>query len=97
MTPDPRVQDIRDRALAEIAGARGTSELEQIRVRVLGRSGALTALLRGLGALPPEERPRVGQEANRAKVEIEARLAGAPARPSTRPSASRRARATAST
>src|SRR5262249_15477347 len=75
VTPDPRVQELRDRALAEIAGARGTSELEQIRVRVLGRGGALTALLRGLGALPPEARPRVGQEANRAKAEIEERLA----------------------
>jgi len=75
VTSDPRVQEIRDRALAEIAGARGTSELEQIRVRVLGRGGALTALLRGLGALPAADRPRVGQEANRAKVEIEEHLA----------------------
>ncbi|MET0850295.1 MAG: phenylalanine--tRNA ligase subunit alpha [Candidatus Rokuibacteriota bacterium] len=74
MIPDPRVQEVRDRALAEIAGARSTSELEQIRVRVLGRAGALTSLLRSLGSLPAEERPRVGQEANRAKVEIEAAL-----------------------
>jgi phenylalanyl-tRNA synthetase alpha chain len=72
---NPRVQELRDRALADIAGARSTADLEAIRVRVLGRSGALTALLRGLGALPAAERPRVGQEANRAKAEIEARLA----------------------
>ena len=74
MTADPRVQDVRDRALAEIAGARSTSELDQIRVRVLGRTGALTTLLRSLGSLPAADRPRVGQEANRAKGEIEAAL-----------------------
>jgi phenylalanyl-tRNA synthetase alpha chain len=70
------IQDIRDRALAEIAGARSTSELEEIRVRVLGRSGALTRLLRALGTLPAADRPRIGQEANRAKQELEESLAG---------------------
>ncbi|HYN21167.1 MAG TPA: phenylalanine--tRNA ligase subunit alpha, partial [Thermoanaerobaculia bacterium] len=44
MAGDPRVQEILDRALADIAGARSTSALEQLRVRVLGRSGELTAL-----------------------------------------------------
>jgi phenylalanyl-tRNA synthetase alpha chain len=62
---------MRDRALAEIAGARSTSELEQIRVRVLGRSGALTGLLRSLGSLSAVERPRVGEAANRVKRELE--------------------------
>jgi phenylalanyl-tRNA synthetase alpha chain len=72
---DPRVQEILDRALADIAGARSTSDIEQIRVRVLGRSGQLTTLLRSLGTLPASERPRVGQQANEAKARIEARLA----------------------
>ncbi len=40
---DPRVQAILDRVRAQIAGARSTTELEQIRIRVLGRSGELTA------------------------------------------------------
>jgi phenylalanyl-tRNA synthetase alpha chain len=71
----PGVQEIRDRALADIAGARSTSELAEIRVRVLGRSGALTGVLRALGALPAADRPRVGQEANRAKHELEEALA----------------------
>jgi phenylalanyl-tRNA synthetase alpha chain len=71
----PSVQEIRDRALADIAGARSTSKLEEIRVRVLGRSGALTGLLRALGALPDADRPRVGREANRAKQELEEALA----------------------
>jgi phenylalanyl-tRNA synthetase alpha chain len=72
---DPRVQDILERALAEVAGARSTSELEQLRVRVLGRSGLLTTLLRSLGSIPAAERPRVGEQANRAKGELEAALA----------------------
>ena len=75
MAADPRVQDILDRALAEIAGARSTSALEQVRVRVLGRSGELTALLRGLGKVAAADRPRVGQEANQAKGRIEEALA----------------------
>jgi phenylalanyl-tRNA synthetase alpha chain len=72
---DPRVQDVLERALAEVAGARSTSELEQLRVRVLGRSGQLTALLRSLSSIPAAERPRVGEQANRAKAELEAAIA----------------------
>ena len=75
MAGDPRVQDILERALAEVAGARSTSELEQLRVRVLGRSGLLTTLLRSLGSIPAAERPRVGEQANRAKGELEVALA----------------------
>src|SRR5215813_4402428 len=75
MAADPRVQDILDRALADIAGARSTSALEQVRVRVLGRSGELTALLRGLGKVPAADRPRFGQLVNEAKEQLEAALA----------------------
>jgi phenylalanyl-tRNA synthetase alpha chain len=72
---DPRVQEILDRALADIAGARSTSDLEQIRVRILGRSGELTGLLRALGSTPAADRPRVGAEANAAKAQLEDRIA----------------------
>ena len=75
MSADPRVQAILDRAIADIGGARSTADLEQIRVRVLGRSGELTGLLRSLGGIPAAERPRIGQEANLAKAEVE-RLIG---------------------
>ena len=44
-------------------------------MRVLGRSGELTGLLRALGGIPASERPRVGQEANRAKGIVEAAVA----------------------
>jgi phenylalanyl-tRNA synthetase alpha chain len=72
---DPRVQEVLDRALAEVAGARSTSDLEQVRVRVLGRSGRLTTLLRSLGSIPAAERPRIGEQTNRAKARVEAAIA----------------------
>ena len=75
MVGDPRVQEVLERALAEVAGARSTSDLEQVRVRVLGRAGQLTTVLRSLGSIPAAERPKVGEQANRAKTEIEAAIA----------------------
>jgi phenylalanyl-tRNA synthetase alpha chain len=47
------------------------AELEQAKARYLGKSGALTALLKGLSKLPPQERPLVGGWINDAKVRIE--------------------------
>ena len=62
-------------ALDEIAGAGSDAELEAVRIRYLGRSeGRVTAVLRGLGTLPAEERPAVGQEANRVKGVLAAAL-----------------------
>ena len=75
MAGDPRVQEVLERALAEVAGARSTSDLEQVRVRMLGRAGQLTTLLRSLGAIPAAERPKVGEQTNRAKAEVEAAIA----------------------
>jgi phenylalanyl-tRNA synthetase alpha chain len=72
---DQRVQEVLDRALAEVAGARSTSDLEQVRVRVLGRSGQLTTLLRSLGSIPAAERPQIGEQTNRAKASVEAAIA----------------------
>ena len=48
--------------------------LDRWRVSVLGRSGSLTQILRGLGAVPEEGRPRLGAEANRAKGVLEREL-----------------------
>ncbi len=65
---------VQDRALAELAAINDLNELETWRVRHLGKKGTLTQLLRGLGTLPPEERPRAGQAANDAKRALEAAL-----------------------
>ena len=52
--------ELRRTALAEIAACRTEADLEAARVRYLGRKGSLNAILRGLGALSPDERPAVG-------------------------------------
>jgi phenylalanyl-tRNA synthetase alpha chain len=66
--------------LAEIAAAPSPEALEEIRVRVLGRRGTLTAAMRELGALDSEARRRAGAELNAAKDRIAAALAEAATR-----------------
>jgi phenylalanyl-tRNA synthetase alpha chain len=61
-------------ALPAIDGAGDPEALEQIRIRILGRKGQLTEILRGLGALPPERRREIGQQSNALKAKIEAAL-----------------------
>ncbi len=70
----PRVDAIADEARAAIGRAGSAAELEQLRVRYLGRQGALTTLLRTLGTLPSAERPLVGAAANEAKRSLETLL-----------------------
>lgn len=53
------------------------SELQRIRSAFLGPKGALTLLLRGLGKLPPQERPAAGREANRVRQALDAALGDA--------------------
>jgi len=70
----PRVDAIADEARAAIGRATSSTQLEELRVRYLGRQGSLTMLLRSLGSLPAAERPRVGAVANEVKRELEALL-----------------------
>ncbi|QVL50429.1 MAG: phenylalanine--tRNA ligase subunit alpha [Thiocapsa sp.] len=58
-------------ALEAIAAAADLASLDQVRVRYLGKSGELTALLKQLGTLPAAERPAAGQEINQAKVTVQ--------------------------
>jgi len=58
-------------ARAAIAAAGDLAALTEIRARFLGRKGSVSALLRGIGALAPEERVRVGEAANRTRDAIE--------------------------
>ncbi len=51
------------------------ASLESLRVKYLGKKGELTAVLRGMGQLSPEERPVVGQIANEVRAEIETAIA----------------------
>jgi phenylalanyl-tRNA synthetase alpha chain len=61
-------------ALALFARIERTDQLEQAKARFLGRSGALTELLKGLGKLPAGERPAMGSRINAAKAQLEAAL-----------------------
>jgi phenylalanyl-tRNA synthetase alpha chain len=69
-----RIDAIAAEASAAITAAADSAALEQARVRYLGRKSELTAILRGVGDLPPEERGVVGAAANRARAELEAAL-----------------------
>ena len=62
-------------ALAEIESAATPQALEQLRVRLLGRKGEITARLKALGSLPPEERPAAGKAGNEARNAIAAAIA----------------------
>ncbi len=68
------LEALRDEALASIAAAPDVAALEAIEVDVLGKKGRLTAVLRGIGGLPSEDRPRVGAIANVVRGSIEAAL-----------------------
>ena len=58
----------------QIAEAASLADLDDVRVRVLGKSGLLTAQLKQLGKLPKEERPAAGQAINKAKQSLQARI-----------------------
>jgi phenylalanyl-tRNA synthetase alpha chain len=54
-----------------IRATKSIAELEQVKARVLGKSGSLTELLKGLGKLPADERPKAGTAINQAKAHVE--------------------------
>jgi phenylalanyl-tRNA synthetase alpha chain len=70
----PDLQQLRADAEAAIAGAGSAAELEELRVRYLGRKSELTGVLRSIGELPPEERGPAGKEANQVRQALEGLL-----------------------
>lgn len=62
-------------ALAAIAAAEDEAALESLRVQYLGKKGQLTAQLKTLGQLSPEERPKAGERINAAKQRLQAAIA----------------------
>ena len=69
-----KLREIRERVLSELNQAANTAALEKIRVGVLGKKGELTGLLRGMGQLPAEERPKMGQLVNDVRKALEEAL-----------------------
>jgi phenylalanyl-tRNA synthetase alpha chain len=75
MAERPDLARIKSDAEAAIAAAGSSDELEELRVRWLGRKAELTTALRSIRDLPPEQRGPVGKEANQVKQALEALLA----------------------
>lgn len=66
-----QLESIEQKALAAFTAASDPSELETLRVKFLGKKGELTAVLKQMGSLSPEERPIIGQLANQVRARIE--------------------------
>lgn len=69
-----KLEDIRARAKEQLATLSDLSDLENFRVQVLGKKGELTGILKSMGALSAEERPKMGQLANEVRASIETML-----------------------
>ena len=66
------LEKIREKATREIDSS---DDIEELRIKYLGKKGELTAVLRGMGNVSPEERPLIGQLANEVRGRIEEALA----------------------
>ncbi|MGQ9426134.1 phenylalanine--tRNA ligase subunit alpha [Gilvimarinus sp. F26214L] len=66
------LDDLKTKALEQVGGASDLTALENLRVALLGKKGEITGLLKNLGGLSPEERPRVGAQINQVKQEVQA-------------------------
>jgi len=72
---EQKVAQLREKAVSAIAGADGLDALNGIRVAVLGKKGELTAVLKSMKDVSPEERPKVGKWVNDARAAVEEKLA----------------------
>ena len=70
-----KLEALREQALRELENLHTPKDLEEFRIRVMGKKGSLTELLRGMGSLPADERPKVGQLVNQLRSDLETALA----------------------
>lgn len=71
---EQELQRIKEVALTAIKAATNQQALQDVRVKYLGKKGEVTALLKGLGKLSPEERPKMGAFVNAVREALEAEL-----------------------
>lgn len=74
MTIGQILQDIQNQVAEQLPGLDATAAVEALRLRLLGKKGELTALMKTLGGLPPEERPAVGAQINQAREWVTGQL-----------------------
>ncbi|SDE60988.1 phenylalanine--tRNA ligase subunit alpha [Sporomusa acidovorans] len=68
---EQELKSLRDTALKELSEITNKEALNDVKIKYLGKKGLLTGMLRGLGALSPEERPRIGQVVNEIRGQLE--------------------------
>jgi len=71
------IEQIRIQAEQELAQADSDREVEEIRIRYLGKKGALTSLLKELRNVSPDERPAIGSLLNTLKSDLESSITDA--------------------
>ena len=69
-----QLNKILEEAKAQLNEASTLAQTDDIRVKILGKKGKLTEILRGMGKLSPEERKTTGQMANKVRAEVEKML-----------------------
>ena len=69
-----KLQELREKVRKDFSEVKNIQDLKNIRIQYLGKKGALTEILRGLGSVAAEERPKVGKMVNEVRTRIEARL-----------------------
>lgn len=69
-----QLESLRAAAMAELTDDADAARIEAVRVRVLGRGGELTEIMRRMREVPAEERPAIGQLVNEIKREVEGRI-----------------------
>lgn len=72
-----QLEALLSQAVSELSSVSSEESLHEIRVKFLGRKGALTGLMKGIGALPAEERPLMGQVVNEIRDDLEERFESA--------------------
>ena len=65
------IQKIKDETLAQLQKVSSVEELQELKVRVMGKKGSLTSLLKQMGSLDSEERPKIGQIINEVRNYLE--------------------------
>ncbi|EAX48263.1 phenylalanyl-tRNA synthetase, alpha subunit [Thermosinus carboxydivorans Nor1] len=68
---EEKLQTLKNTAVDELSRVSDMETLHELRVKYLGKKGSLTAVLRSMGSLSPEMRPRIGQIVNEIREELE--------------------------
>ena len=68
---EKQLEQIRQEALLEFEECQDLNKLNELKIKYLGKKGSLTAALRGMGSLSPEERPKIGQIVNTIRNQFE--------------------------